>query len=349
MALDSALAGAVRLAVDPFVRRMGHYVLDVHVAGDWFVNYGDAHAQVRHSPALLHRFGRATGDADLAAFGAFRASPRGIALSDQGRLARDVADVLEVARMRRTAGRDALPRAAWYPALGLMTTRAQGGSAQGFFLAVQTAPNARSHGHHDSGSFIVFHDGLPVCVDPGVEAYTAKTFGKDRYAIWTMQSAFHNLPLVDGQMERGRDAHDRACRVRVDDGTAHTGMTMELATAFGPEAGIRTWTRAVALDREAGAVSLRDTFALARPAPVTLVFMTPRRPDAAQDGVLALPVAGGRTVSLRFDARVLRADVERIELADPGLRREWGEALYRIRLASTRPLAAGDLAVALAA
>jgi hypothetical protein len=164
-----------------------------------------------------------------------------------------------------------------------------------------------------------------------------------------MQSAFHNLPLVNGQMERGRDAHDRASRVRVGDDAAHTGMTMELATAFGPEAGIRTWTRAVALDRGAGTISLRETFALARPAPVTLVFMTPRRPGPAQDGVLALPVAGGRTVSLRFDARMLRADVERIDLTDPGLRREWGEALYRIRLASTQSLAAGDLAVALAA
>jgi hypothetical protein len=347
MALGSALGGAVDLAADPFVRRMGHYVLDVHVAGDWFVNYGDAHAQVHHSPPLLHRFGRATGDGDLAAFGAFRAPARGIVASDQGRLARDVADVLEVARMRATAGRDALPRAAWYPALGLMTARARGGSAQGFFLAVQTASNARSHGHHDSGSFIVFHDGLPVFVDPGVEAYTAKTFGRDRYAIWTMQSGFHNLPIVDGRMQEGRDARDRASGVQVDDDARQTAMTMELATAFGPDAHVKTWRRRVLLDRDAGAVLLRETFALPRPAPVALVFMTPRRPDATQPGVLALPAAGGRTVRMRFDASALHVDVERIDLADPGLRREWGEALYRIRLASAQPLAAGDLAVSM--
>lgn len=348
MALDSALGGVVDLAADPFVRRMGHYVLDVHVAGDWFVNYGDAHAQVRHSPPLLHRFGRATGDGELAAFGAFRAPARGIALSDQGRLARDVADVLEVARMRATTGGDALERAAWYPALGLMTARGRAGSAQGFFLAVQTAPNARSHGHHDSGSFIVFHDGRPVFVDPGVEAYTAKTFSGDRYTIWTMQSGFHNLPLVGGHMQRGRDARDRASAVRVDDGPHATGMAMELATTFGPEAGIRTWKRRVALDRDAGTVTLRETFELMKSAPVTLVFMTPRRPDAAQPGIVALPVAGGRTVLLRFDPRMLRSDVEPLPLADPGLRHEWGEALYRVKLASTRPLAAGDLAITIA-
>jgi hypothetical protein len=323
-------------------------VLDAHVAGDWFVNYGDAHAQVRHSPPLLHRFGRATGDAELAALGAFRAPARGIVLSDQGRLARDVADVLEVARMRATTGRDALQRAAWYPALGLMTTRAQGGSAQGFFLAVQAASNARSHGHHDSGSFIVFHDGLPVFVDPGVEAYTARTFSRDRYTIWTMQSGFHNLPLVGGHMQRGRDARDRAGRVRVDDGGKETGMTMDLATAYGPEAGIEAWERRVALDRGAATVTLRETFRLSRAAPVTLVFMTPRRPDAAQPGIVALPVAGGRTVRLQFDARALGASVEPLPLADAGLKHEWGDTLYRVKLASTQPLSAGDLAVTIA-
>jgi hypothetical protein len=344
MALDSATGGAVGLTSDPFVRRMGHYVLDVHVAGDWYVNYGDAHAQVRHSPPLLHRFGRSTGDADLAAFGALRAPARGITLSDQGRLARDVADVLEVAHMRATQGRDALQRASWYPALGLMTARAQGGSDRGFFLAVQAASNVRSHGHHDSGSFIVFHDGQPVFVDPGVEAYTAQTFGKDRYTIWTMQSGWHNLPLVGGRMQVGRDARDRASRVRADD----TGMTMELATAYGPDAGIRTWERRIALDRAAGTVNLRETFALARPAAVTLVFVTPRKPDAAQAGTVALPVAGGRTVHLRFDPRALRADVERLALADAGLKHEWGDALYRIRLASAQPLDAGDFTLSIA-
>ncbi|MCS0616137.1 heparinase II/III-family protein [Massilia kyonggiensis] len=348
MALDSATGGAVNLTADPFMRRMGHYVLDVHVAGDWYVNYGDAHAKVHHSPPLLHRFGRATGDADLAAFGAFRAPARGITLSDQGRLARDVADVLEVARMRATQGRDALQRASWYPALGLMTARARGGSSEGFFLAVQAASNARSHGHHDSGSFIVFHDGLPVFVDPGVEAYTAKTFSKDRYTIWTMQSGWHNLPLVGGRMQAGRDARDRASRVRAEDGPDATGMTMDLATAYGPDAGIRTWERRIALDRAAGAVSLRETFALARPAPVALVFVTPRKPDLAQAGVVALPVAGGRTVKLKFDPRALRADVERLPLGDAGLKHEWGDALYRIRLASAQPLGTGDLNIAIA-
>ena len=51
----------------------------------------------------------------------------------------------------------------------------------------------------------------------------------------------------------------------------------------------------------------------------------------------------------RADVRnALRADVERLPLADAGLKHEWGDALYRIRLASTQPLGTGDLNVAIA-
>ena len=35
----------------------------------------------------------------------------------------------------------------------------------------------------------------------GVETYTAKTFSPQRYEIWTMQSAFHNCPTIDGVMQ----------------------------------------------------------------------------------------------------------------------------------------------------
>jgi hypothetical protein len=53
-------------------------------------------------------------------------------------------------------------------------------------------------------------------------------------------------------------------------------------------------------------------------------------------------------VHLKFDPRALRADVERLPLEDAGLNREWGEALYRIRLASAQPLATGDFTISIA-
>ncbi len=84
---------------------------------------------------------------------------------------------------------------------------------EGFFLAVQAAENQRSNGHNDSGSFIVFHDGWPVFVDVGLEAYSAKSFGPNRYSLWTMLSAFHNLPAVGGVMQSSAKQEYEASKV----------------------------------------------------------------------------------------------------------------------------------------
>jgi len=49
-----------------------------------------------------------------------------------------------------------------------MTARIKQGSTDGFYLAMEEAPNQRSHGHNDSGSFIAFHEGNPDFVDMGL-------------------------------------------------------------------------------------------------------------------------------------------------------------------------------------
>lgn len=38
----------------------------------------------------------------------------------------------------------------------------------------------------------------PMLIDAGVGTYTRQTFSSERYTIWTMQSNYHNLPLVNG-------------------------------------------------------------------------------------------------------------------------------------------------------
>src|ERR1039458_9780307 len=69
------------------------------------------------------------------------------------------------------------------------------------YFAVLAANNGRSHSHNETGSYIIYQDGQPVAIDVGVEAYTAKTFSPERYTIWTMQSAYHNLPTIGGVMQ----------------------------------------------------------------------------------------------------------------------------------------------------
>ena len=83
-----------------------------------------------------------------------------------------------------------------------MAARDREGSADGLYVAAWGSHNAQSHNHNDVGNAIVFVDGAPVLVDVGRPTYTSQTFSSRRYDIWAMQSAFHNLPTVNGQMQK---------------------------------------------------------------------------------------------------------------------------------------------------
>jgi hypothetical protein len=315
----------------PFTRAMGHYICNVHIAGNWYVNYGDAHPHDAPEPDLAYRFGRATGDDMLAQFGALNEKARGTAFSGDT-LSRALAHAAVVGEMLTAPAHDALPRDAWYPNLDLMTARENPGSAAGFYIAAQGASNGRSHSHNDSGSFIIFHNGEPVFIDVGPEAYTAKTFSKDRYTLWTMQSAFHNLPTIGGIMQ-----HDgvtfRASDLKYDSSDAAASFSANLATAYPKEAGARRWIRTLTLDRAKGVVAISEDFEMEKPVDVMLSLMTAVAPVVQADGVKI-----GGTL-LAFDQVALKAEVERIAITDDALKHSWGDAVYRIKLNSAAPVA----------
>jgi hypothetical protein len=333
--LVSAHGGAGRAVLEhPFTRAMGHYICNVHIAGNWYVNYGDAHPHADPSPDLSYRFGHATGDAMLAEFGAFQGKAHGMpSTGGVSSLSRTLAGLMVLDELAKSPAHDALPRDAWYPHLALMTAREKEGSAAGFYVACQAASNGRSHGHNDSGSFILFQDGQPVFIDVGPEAYTAKTFSKDRYTIWTMQSAYHNLPTIGGVMQHEGDAY-RATDVRYDSGDSAATMRMNLAPAYPKQAGARRWMRTLTLDRAHSGVTIAEEFELERAVDVSLSLMTPVEPVIGADGVRI-----GRALLL-FPQNELKATVERVAITDLELKHSWGDAVYRLKLNSAVQVAA---------
>ncbi len=148
-----------------------------------------------------------------------------------------------------------------------------------------------------------------------------------------MQSAFHNLPTMGGVMQHD-GAPYAASEVEYRSNDAAAGMTMNLATAYPAAAGVKRWIRDVSLDRHAGVVRLTEEFELAKSLPVALSFMTSRAPLETGKGVFTLKStkAGVKDVSLKYDASALRFTSEKIDLADEGMRRSWGPAVYRVQL-----------------
>jgi Heparinase II/III-like protein len=340
--LLASVSGASNVLADPFVRKMMHYIADVHIAGRSSVNYGDASALAGAPGELAYLIGTATGDAELAAFGAFTMPPPGANGGRRrgdgptgGLTNRSLPSLFKMDEARNAPKADALGRDSWYPSLCLMTAREKAGTSDGFYLALQAAPNQRSHGHNDSGSFIVFHDGEPVFVDAGTQQYTAQTFSKDRYKLWYMQSAYHNLPTVGGVMQATGEPKYRATEPKYSSDDAHASIRLNLATAYPEEAGIQRWIRTVELDRKTSGIRLSEQFALAKEVPVVLNFLTPRVPAVDKAGVVRLSVLSGavKDVMLNYDPVQLTASFEKIELTDQGMRMTWGQ-LYRVQLTS---------------
>jgi hypothetical protein len=209
------------------------------------------------------------------------------------------------------------------------------------YVAALASNNGRSHSHNDTGNFVIYQDGQPVTIDVGVEAYTAKTFSPQRYSIWTMQSAYHNLPTVGSVMEQN-GVEFQATDRKYSSNDERATVSFNIAGAYPKEAGIKSWIRTVTLDRARSRVIVEEDFELANAEPITLSVMTPRVPTTNGQGsiTMALASSDGKATLLKFNADALSPDIEKIALTDAHLREDWGEQIYRILLKS-QPVSRG--------
>lgn len=352
--LHSASGGRIDVFADPVVGNIGRFTYRARIAGSWVVPVGDSGARVGVDHALVHRYGAAIKDPLLAALGSSGASAEALDLDDRS-LGRTLFALFGWEAL--AAGRAAaapLPRDVWLPHedMQLMAARDREGGADGFYVAAWGSHNDQSHNHNDVGNVIVFVDGAPVLVDAGRPVYTAQTFGSRRYEIWAMQSAFHNLPTVNGRMQQAGRAF--AAREVVYSATdASAALAMDIARAYPADAGIVSWRRTVRLDRGRG-VAVGDAFSLARPtADLSLSLMTPCEVSEDVPGALRLACGrvGGRpglAVTARYDARAQQARVERIALDDASLAASWGSHLNRIVLSARAPVRQGSWTITVA-
>jgi len=72
----------------------------------------------------------------------------------------------------------------------------------GFFLSFKGNHNGESHNHCDVGSFVIYYDGNPLFIDPGVDLYSGYTFSSERNKLWYMRSEYHNVPTINFEIQK---------------------------------------------------------------------------------------------------------------------------------------------------
>ena len=332
--LATVTDGKINLWSNAQVKAMGEYFADAYIGNGWVVNFADATARFSDNiSTLLFRYGEAIHSDKMKSLAHTFAQERSWIITNGTDIYRSLtglacADkVLTYEQPKKAKGKTL--HEAWYPETQVCIFE-QGD----YILASKGGHNNESHNHNDVGTFILYKQGEPVIIDAGVGTYTKLTFSAERYTIWSMQTAYHNLPVVNGvQQHEGAAYHagEVTCLPR------KRTITYDIAPAYPAEAGLKTWARTYRLT--AKGLTITNTIVPVRPLQAAEDHLMVRG-EVAIDGTkgeIQITHATGTAVAVHFDPQVLTASVERIDLTDPRLTKVWGERIQRIVFTVNHP------------
>jgi hypothetical protein len=332
--LSNATGGRISIFDHPMIKNMGEYISRSYVGDGWVVNFADASAKGGGEPGLIYRYGKATGSREMQQFAAYLIGQRsGYELNADRDFFRTIENIASYESVLK--GKPALTTApyTWYPQTQVCYIK----NKQGFFFAAKGGHNNESHNHNDVGSFSLYADRIPVFIDAGVGTYTRQTFSSERYSIWTMQSNFHNLPLINGIPQRFGASY-KAKDVQFD--AAKASFRLDISGAYPSAASVNKWTRTYTLSDENGLILL-DEFRLSETKePNRLYFLTWARPDISQEGKILLEKNGQR-MEMKYDASAFTASIDTIPQTDTRLSNVWGKEIYRLQLTARQKTLSG--------
>ncbi len=324
----------------PLIQKMGSYIYKVFIDDPYYVNFADASAKINLDGSLTYQYGKRINDQRMMQLGAAKVQQIDVSeelLTDDRNMFRQFNAIFSYEEIANADGQFPYARDAWFPDLQVMTARSEEGTPDGFYLAAKGGHNAESHNHNDVGSFILYLNGEPAIIDVGVEEYTKKTFSSERYSIWTMQSAYHNLPTINGQMQSpGRQYQAKDIYYDSDDDQSVFALNME--AAYPDQAKVQRWRRWLQLDRTEG-LSLVDSFQVKEvEGEFFQTFMTAYTVEKNDSGKLQLQSRfSSNSLTLEFDPQKFQLETEEIAITDNRLKQVWDHPLTRLKFIATNP------------
>lgn len=338
--LEFASEGAASLFSDPWLKKTASYLERMHIDGDYFINFADCSGRLDELPfGLIGRIGDIVGnesmkalsrsvgkknwdnhsnkDIHVEAFSSFRLvrdlffTPRSEEISESEKPERDSFEDLQIAIFRD--------------------------KSSGLTMACKGGHNDESHNHNDIGQFVIYGDGLPLLIDPGVGDYKRETFNHMRYTIWTMQSQWHNLPRINGFDQKEGETF-RSDDFQIDGDRVSIG----LAGAYPREAGVSSCVRSLYFNRDKSSVELTDTCCFENPNnDIRWHFLFLSEPEVdPSKGELSVNSGVGSLVlswpsdrfSLELEQQIIPEDDHKMGV--------WGtEAIWRVKICNKVPLA----------
>lgn len=314
--LNRITGGKVSIFDNPQIKAMGEYIARSYVGNGWVVNFADASAKGGGDPYLIYRYGKAVRSDIMKQFASMQ--HKGSKLSFKGR---DLFRILEafLVEDELCAYQEVYTGVpyTWYPETEFCYVRNKKA-----FLAAKGGYNDESHNHNDAGSFSLWVNNTPVIIDAGVGTYTRQTFSSERYTIWTMQSNYHNLPMINGVPQKyGRQY--KATEVKA----TKNSFSANIATAYPDEAGVKKWIRSYTM--RSGALVISDRFELNEIKKENGINFLSWGDIIIKDGVIEISVNGVEG-TLKYDSKRFEVKKECVKLTDKKLSSVWGPEVYRL-------------------
>lgn len=325
--------GKISIFNEPQIKYMGEYIARSYIGNGWVVNFADASARGGGDVAEIYRYGVAVNSELMKGFAARmnRKTPC-MPATNWLDMYRGLETLRFMPQLKAETAIFHMPAYSWYP----QTEFCYLSNKNNLFLAAKGGYNNESHNHNDVGTFSLYSNTVPLLIDAGVGTYTRQTFSSERYDIWTMQSNYHNLPMING-IPQSFGNRFRATEVKAD--LKRQSFSLNIATAYPEEAKVERWIRSYRLTRNG--LDISDDFKLRTTvAPNQINFLTWGKVDMSKPGIVTIEVKGEKAV-LTYDKAVFTVTIETIKLSDKKLSDVWGDEIYRVSLNARKQISAG--------
>ena len=328
--LEKITSGRFNVFDHPLICNIGTYIYKAYIHYPYFINFSDADSRMDSDPLLIYLYGKSIKDSTLQNFGSFLAQKTNWGKQIFGGTPdKQIISMMVCKEILQADAIEPLIGDFWLPNTEVAGARDQNGSSKGFFFAAKGGFNAESHNHNDVGSCVLYYDGNPVLIDAGREIYTAKTFSRNRYDIWTMQSQYHNLPTINGRNQSaGKDF--KALKTSFINTPTKAIFTTDIASAYPQETKINYWKRTYHLQK-GKSFTIKDAYDFyeKNEQPSSLNLMTCCSVITNKSGLLVLKNESN-SFYIHYNAALVTPTVELISINDKKLKNYWPNGLSRI-------------------
>ena len=333
--------GKINIFDEKLIKDMGEYIVYASIGDGWVVNFADSPARIFPEISLIYRYGTSV-KSDLMlnyAFSEYKKNKDNFIPSYEEGIRYSFIHTFESFKQKKSLDNidnyKEIEKCKWYDKtqFGFLSNDA------GFYLGFKAGYNEESHNHNDVGTFVLYKNNKPIFVDVGVGEYTRQTFDNSvRYKIWTMRSDYHNLPIINGVVQRNGYKYKAE---NVSFSEKRKEFSADISKSYPKEAQVESWVRSYTLKKDK--LYIKDKYSLkTKNSCNQIIFMTPGIVKKEKDGYVSVTYLGEK-ILLHYNSKSFDIDVETKDLTySKRLSKVWGNSMYRIKLTAKHPELNGE-------